>query len=456
MVICKCFMTTAAGIQSNGRRQCLFSRRITARVSPRAASGALSPSPHRSGDRRRPLRDRASEIVGYRDRVAVKHSPRGSSPCQSRRGARAERWAPRDRHAARRDRPSARVPCPKRLSVTATPPQSHRVLALVAKACVVWLCGVAVVYLGRRLFRRWQPTIEAWFDGIVQVARGHQRVTICLAALVATVVSTYPLVFLGRSLVTPNNNALPLLYHSPPFTPGSTDVALEDVRGSDVSATIIQGLPHTSVERLALADGEVPLWNRYNASGRPLWGQGLTFMLDPLHWATLVGTEPALGWDIKFIAHRLLFAVGIGLLSLAATGGLGPSLLVASASVFGGIYSFRFNHPALFALTYAPWVLLAWRHLAQAKTRRQSAAATIGLALSTSLLLVAATPKEAAVMLVGVHARGRAHGVVFAYLVGRMHSSVVLGSRRGDCGLPRDHAALVGVLRDAWRVVHCL
>ena len=219
-------------------------------------------------------------------------------------------------------------------------------------------------------------------------------------------VSTYPLVFLGRSLVTPNNNALPLLYDSPPFTPGSTDVALEDVRGSDVSATIIQGLPHTSVERLALADGEVPLWNRYNASGRPLWGQGLTFMLDPLHWATLLGTEPALGWDVKFIAHRLLFAIGIGLLSAAATGGLGPSLLVASASVFGGIYSFRFNHPALFALTYAPWVLLAWHHLAQAKTRRQSAAAAIGLALSTSLLLVAATPKEAAVMLVGVHAAG--------------------------------------------------
>ena len=346
-----------------------------------------------------------AEIVGYRDRVAVRVPLAALRPANHVAGLEL-----RDGRLVIDTLPDATDPqleyVPETALLLPLPLVNPPVMALVAKACLVWLCGVAVVYLGGWLLRTWQPTVEARFDGILQMARGHQRVTICFAALVATVVSTYPLVFLGRSLVTPNNNALPLLYDSPPFTPGSTDVVLEDVRGSDVSATIIQGLPHTSVERLALADGEVPLWNRYNASGRPLWGQGLTFMLDPLHWATLLGSEPALGWDVKFIAHRLLFAIGIGLLSAAATGGLGPSLLVAAASVFGGIYSFRFNHPALFALTYAPWVLLAWHHLAQAKTRRQSAAAAIGLALSTSLLLVAATPKEAAVMLLGVHAAG--------------------------------------------------
>ena len=145
----------------------------------------------------------------------------------------------------------------------------------------------------------------------------------------------------------------------------------------------------------------------------------------------------------------MLFAIGVGLLSAAATGALAPSLLVASASVFGGIYSFRFNHPALFALTYAPWVLLAWHAPRQCQRRfRQRAAAAIGLAMSTALLLVAATPKEAAVMLVGVHACRRAHGVVVAYLVGRRRCSIVLGDRRGHGGLPRDHAALVHVLRD--------
>ena len=61
--------------------------------------------------------------------------------------------------------------------------------------------------------------------------------------------------------------------------------------------------------------GEVPLWNRYNAAGRPLWGQGLSYILDPLHWLTLVTPDPLSGWDLKFVAHRFVFAAGIGLVA---------------------------------------------------------------------------------------------------------------------------------------------
>ncbi len=56
-----------------------------------------------------------------------------------------------------------------------------------------------------------------------------------------------------------------------------------------------QDVPHSVVERRAIADREMPLWNRYNAAGRPLWGQGLSYMLDPLQWLTVVTPDPALG-----------------------------------------------------------------------------------------------------------------------------------------------------------------
>jgi hypothetical protein len=282
---------------------------------------------------------------------------------------------------------------------------NSRVLTVLGKLIGLWIAGIAAVTAIGWIYRRVRPAREA-FARMVLGAQRHPLLSVGLVAAIATLVSTYPLVFLGRSLVTPNNNALPMLYDTAPFLPGSTDVVFEDVRGSDASATIIQGVPHTSVERLALGEGELPLWNRFNASGRPLWGQGLAFVLDPLHWPTLLGAEPGFGWDIKFIAHRLVFALGIGLLSLAATGALGPALIVTAASVFGGIYSFRFNHPALFALTYAPWALLAWVRLAQYAENRWRALAALGLSVSTALVLVAATPKEAAIMLLGVHSAG--------------------------------------------------
>ena len=59
---------------------------------------------------------------------------------------------------------------------------------------------------------------------------------------------------------------------------------------------------------LPFAHGELPLWIRNNGAGRPLWGQGQTFLFDPLHWLTLLAADPSRGWDLKFVAHRLVFA----------------------------------------------------------------------------------------------------------------------------------------------------
>jgi hypothetical protein len=226
------------------------------------------------------------------------------------------------------------------------------------------------------------------------------------AALLATVIATYPVLLLGRSYVSPNNAGTPLLYPEPPYVLGSPDAIIEDTRGSDIWATTLQSVPHSHIEREALANGEFPLWNRYNAIGRPLWGQGLAFLFDPLHWLTLLSPDLALGWDLKFVAHRFVFATGIGLASFAATGVWLPSAMVATVAPFAGIYSYRLCHPAVFALTYAPWLLLAWFWLARAVNSPQRIKAGILIVVCSSLVLLSATPKEGAITLVAIHTAG--------------------------------------------------
>ncbi len=235
---------------------------------------------------------------------------------------------------------------------------------------------------------------------LAAACHNRPRTAVAIVAIGATMVATYPLL-LGKSLFTPNIGGVPMLYGEAPFTPGSTDTDYEDPRGSDVWAAILQDVPHSIVQRAALAEGEIPLWNRHNAAGRPLWGQGLSFLLDPLHWLTLVIPDATLGSDLKFVAHRLVFTLGVGLVALAATGAVVPAMLTASAAPFAGVYAFRLNHPGIFVLTYAPWVLLGWFWLAAATDRRHLARATLLMAISSALLLCAANPKDAAITLPG-------------------------------------------------------
>ncbi len=273
---------------------------------------------------------------------------------------------------------------------------------------LVWAAVVIALWVAERLqFSRW-PGWARFLERLTGWSHAHSSGAIIATSLAATVLSTYPLLFLGRSLVSPNNGPQSMLYDTLPPTQQSSDMLVEDTRGADMAAAMYAFVPYSQVQREAIKDGEWPLWNRYNAAGRPLWGQGQTFLLDPLHWLTLVTPDPSLGWDLKFVAHRFVFAVGAGLASFAATGAWLPSVLAAFAAPFVGVYAFRVSHPASFVLTYAPWSLLAWFHLATATRSPERARATILLVAATSLVLVASPPKEAAVMLLGTGATGLA------------------------------------------------
>ncbi len=279
-------------------------------------------------------------------------------------------------------------------------------LRLLAWPALMWIGGVAlasgVAWIRRTAWKRQ--------TGLLELAQAfgasNPSLAVVAAAFLATIVATYPLLFASRSLASPANGGMMMLYETPPFLPGSADFEVEDVRTADVGAFMWQTVTHARVEQQALLMGEVPLWNRYTALGRPLWGQGLSGILDPLQWLTFLGSEPAPGWDLKFVAHRFVFGVGVGLASLAATGAWPAAALAAVAAPFAGAFAYRFNHPAVFSLAYAPWALLGWFLVARATSLPALARAAIALSLGSSLLLVAATPKEGALALLGISMTG--------------------------------------------------
>ena len=276
----------------------------------------------------------------------------------------------------------------------------------IRRLALAWLVALVAVVIGERLLLRIAPGADRGLRRLWVAATSHPCHAILVVSLIATGVATYPVLFLGRSLVSPNNGGLRLLNDWLPGVPASADLVIEDTRASDVSAALYAFVPYTKVQRDALATREWPLWNRYNATGRPLWGQGQTFFLDPLHWLTLITPDPALGWDLKFVAHRFVFAAGIGLAAFVVTGAWVPGAIAAVAAPFVGVYAYRVNHPAVFSLTYAAWALLGWFLLARARDGVGRTRAAILLGAAAVLILVASPPKEAVAALLATCGAG--------------------------------------------------
>ncbi|HEY5078788.1 MAG TPA: hypothetical protein VII43_03030, partial [Opitutaceae bacterium] len=82
------------------------------------------------------------------------------------------------------------------------------------------------------------------------------------AALLGTLAANYPVVFAGRSLVSPNLGAA-ALYGQTPWLPGFQSAEAPRVGAADIGVLFWHHLPLSIVEnRAVLHDGELPLWNR--------------------------------------------------------------------------------------------------------------------------------------------------------------------------------------------------
>lgn len=246
--------------------------------------------------------------------------------------------------------------------------------------------------------------------GVALLLKGAARrpnATLALTALLALLLNSYPVIFFGRSFVSPNNGVL-LLYDEIPTLPGYTSEATENQMGSDVGAVMWWHVPASRVQGDAIfRDHELPLWNRYDLCGQPLLGQGQSMIGDPLHLATAVlFGGGALAWDIKFLIAKWLFAFGIGLTVLALTDRLAVAVLLSASSLFIGFFSFRLNHPAIFSLCYSPWIIYSWVRISGSRDASGALAWTGALLASNWIEINSGTVKEAYVLAAWLNAAG--------------------------------------------------
>jgi hypothetical protein len=230
---------------------------------------------------------------------------------------------------------------------------------------------------------------------------------IVVAAVLATVLSCYPVVFFGKSFVSPSNGGTFQLYTTPPFLPGNTDVKVKDARGSDVGSMMWEFRPISALQHHALfSDREIPLWNRDTEAGLPLIGQGVSMIGDPLHWIVVAANGAAWAWDVKFLLAKLLFTLGAGWLAFMIADDLTAGTVLAASSAFLGFFLFRFNHPAFFSLCYAPWILIGWAGVMRATHWRDAKPFIVILVLSIWMELNSGTAKEAYMLVVFLNLTG--------------------------------------------------
>ncbi len=282
------------------------------------------------------------------------------------------------------------------LALTPPPPWWQ----IVAVFILTLSLGLALPRLAQRI--AWRERLGP----VIRRIRRRPRTAIFLVGVASVTVSCFPVVFCGKSFVSPDNG-LQLLYERFPTVPGAKGGRVENPAGSDVGATFYWHLPASIIQHRAIFEnGEFPLWDRYNRCGVPLWAQCMSMLGDPLHWPAVLSGGAAWAWDFKFLAAKILFAFGVGLLVLVSSRSLASALLLTLSAPFIGFFAFRLCHPGFFALSYAPWILLPWLEAARAPTRRRVAGWAALLILANWCQLNSGTAKESSAFLLCLNAVG--------------------------------------------------
>lgn len=293
-----------------------------------------------------------------------------------------------------------------------------------ARALAVFLALGAVLFALDRA-----PRARSRFATFAATLATRPGRAVALIAALAVIASAYPVVFLGKSYVSPNLGTI-LLYDAYPTLPGYSSGETTDVKGSDIGAVMWQHVPFSMLQHRALAQGELPLWNRYNAAGVPLLAQGQSMFGDPLHLFVILANGASWAWDLKYLVAKWLFATALGLLVLRLTSSPAPglpspdsppssvlrppssalaaSLLTALIAPFVGFFLYRINHPAFFSLCYAPWALYCWVRVTQSTSRRSTALWSAGLIVANLALMNSGTAKEAYMLLLCLNLSGAA------------------------------------------------
>lgn len=281
-------------------------------------------------------------------------------------------------------------------------PTGRRIAALALHLVPVPMLVIALLLVLDR-----SPALRSRVVRLYSWMAAHPQTAILGIAALAAIAATYPVVFFGQSFTSPNLVGPVLLYDRVPTLPGYTDTRTEDPMGADVGAIAWHHHPLSIIEHRALfRDGELPLWNRYDAGGVPLLGQGQSMFGDPLHLLPVIANGAAWAWDVKYVIARCLFGCGLGIVVWRLTRHTTAAFVTAFSSVFIGFFVYRLNHPAYFSMCYAPWILVGWTGLMKATTRRQTACGVAALVVACWCELTSGTAKEAYMLLIGMNFTG--------------------------------------------------
>jgi hypothetical protein len=239
-------------------------------------------------------------------------------------------------------------------------------------------------------------------------ARVSPSRVIFLTAVAAVTLSCYPIVFFGKSCLSPNNNSHScLLYGEMPTVPDSKEAAVDDAKGSDLGAALWYSWPASVIARQALfKDLEIPLWNRYDSCGLPFLGQGQSMFGDPLNLLVVFAKGSAGWWDLKYLLAKLIFVASLGLSVFLLTKHLPAAVVITGTSAFIGFFSYRYSHPAFFSVCYAPLILLAWFKLIEAPEGRPRLPWFLLMAMANWMMASSGTVKEAYILLLAMNLCG--------------------------------------------------
>jgi len=256
------------------------------------------------------------------------------------------------------------------------------------------------LWLGERVVAaRWIPRLAEW-------SRMHPQWALLCAAACSVTLSCFPVIFCGKSFVSPDNGLI-LFYPTKPTVPGGVGGHVDNALGSDLGATLYWHLPVSMIEHRAIfKDHEFPLWNRYDWCGLTLLGQSLSMIGDPLDWIAIVMDGAPWAWDLKFVVAQLLFAFSIGWLVRRSSGNLAAAVLLTLSAPFMGFFAYRYNHAAFFSLCYSPWILVAWIEGTLAADLRRAAAWALFLIFADWWELNSGTAKEMSALLLFLNLAG--------------------------------------------------
>lgn len=246
----------------------------------------------------------------------------------------------------------------------------------------------------------------------------RQATTIAIigVAMLSTCLTTLPIIFLHKSLVSPNMRAV-LFYDHYPTLPNYTDIDAVFPLGTDTGAMLWQHFPLTVAQTHAVkTDHEFPLWNRYNSSGTTLIGQGQMMLGDPFNWLMWLVGATSVTFDMKFILLRVIFAASLGGITMMLTRNRTAAFLSAFSAPFIGYFMWRVNHPDIFTLCYSPLILMAWFKLVAAEGRTACITSLALWVVANWLVMNSGTVKEAYLMMLCLNAIG-----FTAFITARAH-----------------------------------